>query len=207
MKTLFQTTVRDLSDFLNTLKFTTFIYNFRLVTITVTAEQLPIYDKLYVTDDRVKIPLWLAKLYYQNNHCTIEEFDKIDESLNSVISNQNLNKQNLVPIAEDFYMLVNDYFNFYIKYKLRYLEINDTITENEKSEQEFQIITTLKNQQNRFKKLIDMRKKLLLLHCYYGYNRSIAKNMTFEECLIYLNICDTLKHFNENFGYSVHENT
>ena len=189
------------------LTFTTFVYNFRLVKITVTSDQLPIYDKFYVQDDSLKIPLWLAKLYYKNNHCTIEEFEKIDESLNSIISNQSLNKQNLVPIEADFYLLVNDYFNFYIKYKLKYLEINDTITENDKAQQEMEIVSTLKNQQNRFKKLVDMRKKLLLLNCYYGYNRSLVKNMTFEECLIYQHICNILTNFNENFGYHNHENT
>lgn len=188
------------------LNFTTFVYNFRLVTITVTAEQLPIHDKFYVQDDTLKIPLWLSKIYYQNNHCVIEEFEKIGESLNSIISNQLLNKQNLVPIEQDFYLLVNDYFNFYIKYKLKYLEINDTITENDKAQQEMEIVSTLKNQQNRFKKLIDMRKKLLLLNCYYGYNRSLVKNMTFEECLIYQHICNILKNFNENFGYTYHDN-
>jgi hypothetical protein len=188
------------------LDFTNFVYNFRIVTMIVTSEQLPVYDKLYVTDDKVKLPLWIVKLYYKNNHCIIEEFEKITESLNSIIANQNLNKQNLVPIEQDFYLLVNDYFNFYIKYKLKYLEINDTISDNEKSQQESEIVTTLKNQQNRFKKLIDMRKKLLLLNCYYGYNRSLVKNMTFEECLIYQNICDTLKNFNENFGYTIHDN-
>lgn len=87
------------------------------------------------------------------------------------------------------------------------MEINDTITENDKAQQEMEIVSTLKNQQNRFKKLVDMRKKLLLLNCYYGYNRSLVKNMTFEECLIYQHICNILTNFNENFGYHNHENT
>ena len=72
------------------LNFTTFIYNFRLVKIIVTSQQLPIADKFYVVDDEVKIPLWLAKLYFKNHHCNIEEFEKIDEILNSIISNQSL---------------------------------------------------------------------------------------------------------------------
>lgn len=171
--------------------------------MTVTTEQLIVYDELYIQDDVVKLPLWLVKLYYKNNHCIIEEFEKIEETLNTIISNQQLNKQNLVPIEQDFYLLVNDYFNFYLKYKLKYLEFNDSLSDNEKSEKEMELMSVLKSQKNRFKKLVDMRKKLLLLNSYYGYNRSLVKNMTFEECLIYSNICNILNQFNENFGYNV----
>lgn len=187
----------------DTLKFTTFVYNFRLVSITVTGEQLSIHDKLYVQDDIVKIPLWLAKLYYKNNHCIIQEFEDIEGTLNTIISNQQLSKQNLVHIEQDFYLLVNDYFNFYIKYKLKYLEINDTMSDNDKSEKEMEIRVNINKQKNKFKKLVDSRKKILLVNCYYGYNRSLIKDMSFEECIIYSNICDTLKNFNDNFSYDV----
>lgn len=187
----------------DTLKFTTFVYNFRLVTITVTGEQLSIHDKFYVKDDIVRIPLWLSKLYYKNNHCTIQEFEDIEGTLNTIISNQQLSKQNLIPVEQDFYLLVNDYFNFYMKYKLKYLEINDTISDNDKSEKQMEIHLVLSKQKNKFKKLVDMRKKILLMNCYYGYNRSLVKNMSFEECIIYNNICDTLKNFNDNFSHEI----
>lgn len=190
-------------DCQNTLKFNTFVYHFSLVTITVTGEQLAIHDKFYVKDDTVKIPIWLAKLYYKNNHCTIKEFEEIEGVLNTVISTQQLAKQNLVPIEQDFYLLVNDYFNFYIKYKLKYLEIDDTLSENEKSEKEMEIITTAKKQRNLFRKLVSTRKKILMDNCNLGYNRSLVKNMAFEECIIYNNICDTLKFFNDSFSYEI----
>ena len=44
------------------LNFTTLIYNFRLVKMIVTSEQLPVYDKHYVMDDKVKLPLWIVKI-------------------------------------------------------------------------------------------------------------------------------------------------
>lgn len=187
----------------DTLKFNTFIYNFRLVNVKVTVEQLSIHDKFYVQDDIIKIPLWLAKLHYKENSCTIEEFEQIETTLNMIISNQQLSKNNLIPVEQDFYLMVNDYFNFYMKYKLRYLELDDTISENEKTETEQELITQLKNQKIKFKKIVDMRKKLLLMNCYLGYNRSLIKNMAFEECIIYNNICDTLKNFNDNFSYEL----
>jgi hypothetical protein len=190
----------------DTLKFTTFVYHFRLVTITVTDDQLSIHDKLYVKDDTVKIPLWLAKLYYKNNHCIIQEFEEIETILNSIYSNQQLSTKNLVRVEQDFYLLVNDYFNFYIKYKLKYLEVNDLLSENDKSEKENEIRVNLSKHKSKFKQLVDKRKKLLLLNSYLGYNRSLIKDMSFEECILYNNICDAMKNFNDNFSYEFNDN-
>ncbi len=192
-----------MSDCHDTLKFTIFVYNFRLVSITVTTDQLAIHDKFYVKDDIVKIPMWLAKLYYKNNHCTIKEFEDVEATLNTVISNQQLSKQNLVPVEQDFYLLANDYFNFYIKYKLKYLEINDSLSDNDKSEREMELLTSVKKQRNLFRKLISTRKKILIDNCNLGYNRSLVKNMAFEECIMYSNICDTLQNFNDSFSYEI----
>ena len=191
----------------DTLKFTTFVYNFRLVTITVTSEQLSIHDKLYVQDDTVRIPLWLAKLYYKNNHCIIQEFEDIENVLNSIYSNQQISTKNLVPVEQDFYLLVNDYFNFYIKYRLKYLEINDTLSDNEKTEKEMEIRLNVNKHKSKFKQLVDKRKKLLLLNSYLGYNRSLIKDMSFEECILYNHICNAMKNFNDNFSYEFNENT
>jgi hypothetical protein len=60
---------------------------------------------------------------------------------------------------------------------------------------------------SKFKQLVDKRKKLLLLNSYLGYNRSLIKDMSFEECLLYNNICDAMKNFNDNFSYEINQNT
>jgi hypothetical protein len=191
----------------DTLKFTTFVYHFRLVTIVVTGEQLSIHDKFYVKDDIVRLPLWLAKVYYKNNHCIIQEFEDVENILNSIYSNQQISTKNLVPVEKDFYLLLNDYFNFYIKYKLKYLEVNDTLSDNEKTEKEMEIRMNVNKHKSKFKQLVDKRKKLLLLNSYLGYNRSLIKDMSFEECLLYNNICDAMKNFNDNFSYEINQNT
>jgi hypothetical protein len=191
----------------DTLKFTTFVYHFRLVTIVVTGEQLSIHYNFYVKDDIVRLPLWLAKVYYKNNHCIIQEFEDVENILNSIYSNQQISTKNLVPVEQDFYLLLNDYFNFYIKYKLKYLEVNDTLSDNEKTEKEMEIRMNVNKHKSKFKQLVDKRKKLLLLNSYLGYNRSLIKDMSFEECLLYNNICDAMKNFNDNFSYEINQNT
>lgn len=195
--------VKGTSNCQDTLRSVICLYNLRLVTITVTSEQLSIHDKFYMKDDTVKIPLWLAKLYYKENHCTIKDFEELEGVLNTVISNQQLSKNNLVPIEQDFYLMINDYLDFYIKYKLKYLELNDSLTENEKSEKEEEIRSIVKKQRNGFKKLVTTRKKILLDNCNLGYNRSLIKNMSFEESIMYCNICNILENFNDSFSYKL----
>lgn len=193
-------------DLQNTHKFTIFRYNFRLVNVVVVEEQMPVKDLLYMKDDKLKLPLWLAKQLYKDNFLIIEEFENMDNTINKIYATQKLNKNNLVPLDPDFYLLVNDYFNFYMKYKLKYLDLNDQLTENQKIKTEMEIKDLLNTKKNQIQSLVDMRKKILILSAYYGYNENITKNMSFEEVLIYKNVTDSLGCFDNFFSYTNKDN-
>lgn len=156
-----------MSNTQDAIKFSYFLYNMRPTKI-VTKDQLPVFDKFYVEDESITLPMWYSKHLRMMKHCNIKEYDSFDKTFNQMIADQNLNKGSLIKLPRDFYFLAYD------------------------------IIKSLKNgrYKERIEKLTEfkeLRQKIILKSVDLGENSRIVDNMTFEEGLFYTGIIKSRK--------------
>ena len=81
-----------------------FYYQFKIVNVIVQIDQTPIGNGVYANGDRLKVPLWYAELLCDNGFVEIEEFNKFEDRFIELISDQSINRMNIVKIPRDFYL-------------------------------------------------------------------------------------------------------
>lgn len=151
-----------MSDLQGAVKFSYFLYNM-MPTKVILKDQIAVFDKYYIEDETISLPMWYSKLLRKMKHCSIKEFDSFDKTFNQYIADQNLNKDSLIKLPRDFYFLAYD------------------------------IIKSLKNgkYKERIEKLTEfkeLRQKIILKSVELGLKSKVLDNMTFEEGLYYSQI-------------------
>lgn len=151
-----------MTQYIETIKRCFFLFNIRPVLITV-KDQLSIGDNFFMKGDKAKILYYVAKAYRSKGLCEIDEYQKLDFIFSDAITNQLLQKFNLVKIRRDFYFLVNDYFKI-ISNKLRRQKIK------------------------QLKAFYEHRKKIICNFATAIYNPTVVQRMSYEEYIMYMNI-------------------
>lgn len=144
------------------INFSYFLYNMK-PTKVILKDQIQIFDKFYIEDESIHLPMWYSKLLRAMKHASIKEYDNFDKMFNQLIADQELNKDMLIQLPRDFYFLAYD------------------------------VIKSLKNgkYKERIEKLTEfkeLRQKIILKSVDLGLNTKILNNMTFEEGLYYSEI-------------------
>ena len=75
-----------------------FYYQFKIVNVIVQIDQTPIGNGVYANGDRLKVPLWYAELLCDNGFVEIVEFNKFEDRFIELISDQSINRMNIVKI-------------------------------------------------------------------------------------------------------------
>lgn len=147
-----------------------YLYNLTPAT-TLIKDQCPIGERFYGEGDVLKLPMWFSKRLQKQNIAEIQEIKEFGNHFNQAITNQSVNRKQIVKIDRDFYFMAIDYLYLYVtKRKARF----------EKKEQ--------------FTKFYNLRKNIMLSLLPMGYNPKLVMNMALTERLAYVKMIQTLKN-------------
>lgn len=145
------------------------LYNLTASTALV-KDQCPIGERFFGEGDTVTLPLWYSKKLFNDKIADVKEIQDFGDQFNSAISNQFINKKELIKIDRDFYFMAIDYLYMYITKRGK---------RNQKKEQ--------------FCKFYEMRKNIIIGLLSMGYNPKIIPNMALIERLTYVNMVQQIK--------------
>lgn len=145
------------------------LYNLTASTALV-KDQCPIGERFYGEGDVLTLPLWYSKKLFNDKMADVKEIQDFGDHFNSVISNQFINRKELVKIDRDFYFMAIDYLYMYITKRGR---------RNAKKEQ--------------FVKFYELRKNIIIGLLSMGYNSKVIPNMAFIERVTYVSMVKQMK--------------
>ena len=138
------------------MKYQVYKYQFKIVNITILVDMTPIGDSVYAKGDKLKLPLWYAELLHNNGFVEIEEYMEFENKFIEIISDQSLNKKNIIKIPHDFYLQCYQYIQ--------------RLTKNAK-----------KKSINQLNSFISLRKQIITHMALLGESEMLMDKMTLDE--------------------------